>query len=405
MKKIKITERSKILVFKIFLFIFAFIVAFMPSTASRNLEVNSRVIVEMLGLDGGDGIELTAQYIMPTETEGATTKDKVTVKADTLSEAVEALNTTLGRRAELGQCSVVVVGESLEPEILGTLMTATDVTADTYLAAADGKAKDSVGDITDFMKKTSATDAAFIAYAAKKAHVATTTLLNFLSDLGSASHTAFIPVVEITKEKSGEGGGSGSGESGSESSGSGGNESGGESGGNGGGESEKPVGMTVEKLAVYGENGRAGVLEKAAARGVAWVSAPIENSIVTADVEYDGEVVKNVSARLKKKKASIDVDAENKRATVKLKATLEPNGDRFNALDAEGGMRAAEAVKAGFAEVIAREIRTAYDEGGALSADPLFIGRQFYRFEPDFYESGYALGGVELDIEVKIDIK
>ncbi|MDE7463890.1 MAG: hypothetical protein K2M48_02575, partial [Clostridiales bacterium] len=148
----KITERKKLLIYKVLLFAFAFVLAFLPSTASRDLEVNSRVVVEMIGIDGSDEIELTAQYVMPTETEGATTKDKVTVKGKSITEAVEALNTALGRRSELGQCSVVVAGKDLKPQTLGLLMNATDVTADVYLTAAPDKASDTVGDITDFMK-------------------------------------------------------------------------------------------------------------------------------------------------------------------------------------------------------------------------------------------------------------
>lgn len=202
----KLSERKKLIIYKVLLFVFAFAVAFLPATASRNLEVNSRVVVEMLGVDGsGGGVEVTAQYVMPTETDGATTKDKVTVEGKTLTEAVELLNTALGRRAELGQCSVVVVGSSLDPSVLGTLLTATDVTADVYLTAATEKAKDLVGDMTDFMKKSGATDADFIAYSAKKAHIATVTLLNFLSDLDSASGTAFVPVVEMLESDGGGG--------------------------------------------------------------------------------------------------------------------------------------------------------------------------------------------------------
>ena len=82
-----------------------FLVAFMPSTVSRSREVNSRVIVEIIGVDGGESVSITAQYVMPTEAQGSTSKDTVTVEADTLAEAVEALNTALGRRAELGHCS------------------------------------------------------------------------------------------------------------------------------------------------------------------------------------------------------------------------------------------------------------------------------------------------------------
>lgn len=387
----KITAQKKLLIYKILLFLFAFVVAFMPTTASRSKEVNSRVIVEILGIDGGDnGVEITAQYIMPTETDGATSKDAVTVEGTSLTEAVENLNTALGRRAELGHCSLVVAGEDAAPELFGTLMTATDVTADVHLCAAEKSAKELVADITAFMKKTAATDADFIAYSAKRAHIATNTLLGFLSDLGSYSQTSYLPVVQMLQGDEQSGGGSGGNSGNGSDGGSGESESGG--GGSGqsgesGGEKKESDGMTVEQLALYDRDGRAGVLPRHAARGVAWVSAPVEKGIVVADVNYDGETVKAVSARLLKKCAHIKINHEDKSATVKLKATLEPNGDKFNVLDEKNAKAASDAVRDGFVEVIKRELSAAFESGKALGCDPLFIGRQFYRFAPECCKS------------------
>ncbi len=399
----KITERKKLLIYRALLFTFAFVVAFLPSTLSRNLEVNSRVVVEMLGIDGGDGIELTAQYVMPTEGDGASTKDKVSVKADTLTEAVEALNTALGRRAELGQCSVIVVGKELETDVLGTLMTATDVTADVYLTAASDKAKDLIGDITEFMKKSGTTDADFIAYGAKKAHIATATLLNFLSDLDSASHTAYMPIAEVLKEEDSGGGSSGSG-GGSESGGSNGGGSS-ESGGSESGGDKKPIGLKVEKLALYNADGRAGELNRSAARGVAWISAPIDKSVLVADVEHNGEVVNDVSARLIKKWTDIKLDAENDSVTIKLKTVLEPIGDNFNRLSVKNCADVADCIKDGFASEIEQEITSAFNDSLALGCDPMFIGRQFYRFEPKYFNGEFDLASTDIKYVIEVIIK
>ncbi len=419
MGKLRLTERKKLLIYKVLLFILAFVLAFMPSTVSRNMEVNSRVVVEILGLDSGEeGITVTAQYATPTETENATTKDKVTVEAKTLTQAVEALSTALGRRAELGQCSVVVVGSDFDVEKLGTLMTATDVTADVYLVAAKDKASDLIGDLTDFMKKSGVTDADFLAYSAKKAHIATITLLNFLSDRASASATAFMPVVEMRKQEEDSGGSSdggggsdesngGSGESnggsGGSSGGSNGGSSGGSNGGSGGG--EPPVGMKIEQLALYNEKGRVGLLEQLSARGVAWVGSPIEKSIIVADVEYNGEIVKDVSGRLCKKCVAVHVDPATGRATVKLKAHIVPNGDKFNELDSDRSAAVTAAVKAGFEREIESELRQAYSDAAALDCDPFFIGREFYRVAPDYYEEVYSQGTVTVDFDINVVLK
>ncbi len=392
--KMEITKNKKLLIIKCLIFLFAIIVAFLPSTVARSSEVNSRIVVEMIGIDGEEGNELTAQYVMPADAKGATQKDKTTVKADTLPEAVELLSTTLGRRADLGQCSVVVVGNVVKPEILGTLMTATAVTADVYLIAADNKAKDCVGDLTDFMKKSGVTDADFIAYAAKKAHVATTTLLNFLSNLGSSSETAFMPIVTVMKEQGGGGGSSG-----------------GSSGGGGGGDSQsgggsepQPVGMKVDKLALYNGKGRVGELETKAARGVAWVSAPIQRSTFTADIEFDGIKVEDVAAQLIKKSSKITLN-KNGKVTVVVNAKLEPFGDRYNRIQRKTDDCSADIIRDGFEKRIKEEIEAAYLDSLGLGCDPLFIGRQFYRYMPDFFNSSYTLGGPSVEFEVNVTLK
>lgn len=403
------TTRKKLLIYKILLFVFALFIAFMPSTASRSKEVNSRVIVDILGLDGGgDKVSITAQYVMPTEAQGSTNKDTVTVEGKTLDEAVEKLNTTLGRRAELGHCSMVIVGSDTKVELLGSLMTATDVTADVWVAASDGKAEDLMGDLTDFMKKTGVTDAGFIAYSAKKEHVATNTLLGFLSDLNSASKTAYIPLVEMQSESKSESGGQGSGgEGGGSDSGSGGGQSGGESdgGGKGEGEGEEKTGMKVEKLAVYGENGRVCVLDSTSARGVAWVCAPVEKGTVCSDVEYDGKLIEGVCGRLLKKHVSVKVDKKTGTATVKIKAFIEPHGDKFNLLMAKNSKKAADALIAGYKKKIQSEVESAYGDSVRVGADTLFIGRQFYRLYPDYFNTEYDYSTVKVKYQIDIALK
>ncbi|MCH5153867.1 MAG: hypothetical protein J1F71_01510 [Clostridiales bacterium] len=393
---------KKLLIYKVLLFVFAFFIAFLPSTTLRNKEVNSRVIVGILGLDGGDKISITAQYVMPTEAQGTTGKDTVTVEGETLDAAAEALNTALGRRVELGHCSMVIVGSETKPEQLGSLLSATDVTADVWMAAAEGKAKDLIGDLTDFMKKTGATDADFIAYSARKAHIATNTLLGFLSDINSASKTAYIPLVEMQTEPKEEGGGGGSGDS--SGGGSGGSQQGG--GGQSGGEKkEEQKGMKVEKLAVYGEKGRVCVLDSTSARGVAWVSAPVEKGTVCSDVEFEGETIKGVCGRLLKKRTSVKVDAKNNVATIKVKAYIEPHGDKFNRLYATNSKKADEALVKGYTEKIRREVESAYRDCLAANVDPMFIGREAFRYHPDFYKNEYNYQSIEVKYDIEIALK
>lgn len=397
----KMTERKKLLIYKVLIVIFAFVIAFLPSTVSRNREVNSRVIVEMIGLDEtDDGIEVTAQYVMPTATEGATTKDKVKVSASNVTQAVEALSTALGRRAELGHCSMLIIGSRLSSQVLSSLMTGTDVTADVYVSGATDSAGELVGDLTDFMKKSGTTDADFIAYSAKRSHVDTTTLMSFLSDVKSASGTASVPIVELIEEES-EGGGEGGQDGGSES---GGGQGGGESGGQSG-EKKQPIGMKTEKLALYGVDGRMGVLEKDAARGIAWMSAPVEKSIISADVEYNGETYKGVSAQLSSKNVSLKLDKKNRACTVSVVANVDPKCDKFNFINTSSDGTARQAIKEGFEKNIRNEIEKGYKDALALKADPLYIVRKFYRYAPGLGVSVDNLDGVDVKFDVRVEIK
>ncbi len=391
----KLTSRKKLIIYKVLLFAFAFVIAFMPSTAERNREVNRRVIVEMVGIDASadGGVELTAQYVMPTETDGATSKDKITVSADTVAQAAEMLTTSLGRRAELGHCSMVIMGDGALPEHISSLVTDTDITADVYLAAAEKKASELISSLTDFMKKTGATDADFIAYGAKKSHIATNTLLGFLSDIGSKSETAFAPIVEMIEEKSsggessggGSDGGSSDGNSGGSSSSSG---SSSESGGSSGDE-KSDSGMKVEKLALYGSDGRVGILNSTAARGVAWTSSPVQNSVVAAD---------GVTGRLVRKKASIDVDGDNMTATVKIKATIDSHSNLYKGADANFDMKKA------FEEAIERELTSGYTAALELGKDPMFVMRELYRYAPDAAENA-AITDMSVDFVAEVVVK
>lgn len=402
------TKQKQLLIYKILIFLFAAFIAFLPSTSLRSKEVNSRVIVGILGIDGGgDEISFTVQYVMPTESQDSTGKDVVTVKGETPDAAAEALNTALGRRVELGQCSMVIVGNETTPEQLGTLLTATDITADVWMAAANGKAEDLIGELTDFMKKTGATDADFIAYSARKAHIATNTLLGFLSDLNSASKTAYIPLVEMQSgggESSGESGGKDSGSEGSDG-GSGGSEGSGESSGGEQKKDEQKTGMKVEKLVVYGEYGRKCVLDSNSARGVAWLCAPVEKGTVCSDVEYEGKTIKGVCGRLLKKHTSVKVDEKTGEATIKIKAFIEPHGDKFNWLRTQNRKKAEQALVAGYKKEIQGEVESAYEDCLAIGADPLFIGREFYRYHPDYYETQYSYSDIKVKYDIEIALK
>lgn len=407
------TTRKKLIIYKVAVAVFAFIVAFMPSTVSRSREVNSRVVVELIGIDGGDKVSVTAQYVMPTETQGSTSKDVVTVSGNTVTEAVEALSTALGRRAELGHCSMIVVGDKATPQQLATLMTATDITADVHLTAAEGEASELVGDLTEFMKKTGATDADFIAYGVKKAHIATNTLLDFLCDIGSASHSSFVPLVQMIEDDKQSGGGSQSGSGGGSSSdggseGSEGQQSGsGESKDGGGSKSGggQKTGMKVNKLALYKPEGRCGVIEEESARGVAWVSAATENGVLTADVELPDKTIKNVSARLLKKCVDIKTDADSDAITVNIHAVIEPRGDKFNEVDALDSEQASRALKAGFADSIKSELEAALADCVKYDCDVLFIGKEFYRHATDYFDSEYALENIQVNFGVEITVK
>ncbi|MDE6617712.1 MAG: hypothetical protein K2K13_01650, partial [Clostridiales bacterium] len=167
----------------------------------------------------------------------------------------------------------------------------------------------------------------------------------------------------------------------------------------------KRHGMKVEKLAMYGENGRVGTFDSTSARGVAWVSAPVEKGTVCSDVEYEGKTIKGVCGRLLKKHASVKVDSKTGEATIKIKAFIEPHGDKFNSLFATNSSKTNEALIAGYKKKIQGEVESAIGSSFEINADPLFIGREFYRYSPNYFNSEYDYSSVKIKYDIDIALK
>lgn len=414
------TTRKKLLIYKLLLFALAFVLAFLPSTAARNMEVNGRVIVEALGLDMSDSdLIVTAQYVVPAQGDSATEKQIVSVSRSTLGDALEALNIALGRRAELGHCSMVVIGEGTDPDTVANLLTSTDITADAYLSAAEKSAAELMKNVVEFMKKTNATDADFIAYSEKKSHVATTTLLNFLSDISSASHTAAVPIVSMNKgnepdQKSENGGqGENGGEQnqnrnqgkGNEQSNQKESKQGGEGGGQSGGEAKQDDsgdGMSIEKIALYNRLGRAGVLSGDGARGVAWTRDETASGNISAKI-IDGERDFGViSAKILSKRISIKI--ANGKARVKVSAKVSAKGYAVNKIMHELD-NARAVIEESFAKTIERDLNAAFNGSLVMGCDPLFVAREFYRKTPAYYDNEFTLNAGSAEFEAKVKLE
>ena len=163
--------------------------------------------------------------------------------------------------------------------------------------------------------------------------------------------------------------------------------------------------MALKKLALFGREGRRGILDEDAMRGVAWISSPVEKGVVVTEVEYDGEYYDNVSARLLNKNSGVKADAKNKTATVELRVTLEPNCSTFNKLVMLADGDAREAVRQGYAKTIEKELKAAFEGAKEYDCDPYFIKRCLYRFSPDEYDEDLDLDDIRVEYKIKVDIQ
>lgn len=394
-------HKNKLRLFKLFFVILGLALILLPQTVVRTSELNSRAIVEVIGIDNENNeYTVSAQLILPTTKDSEPIKTVASAKGSSMGEALNMLDVTTGRSMAIGQCTTVVLGKDVKDSAaLEFLWLSTDVTSDVYIVASEKSAKEFLTKLNEFMTKTGNTDSDIIFDAIDRSRMIPQTLSAFVSDLHSPSRASFAPLISFGEDSggSGESGGSGSsGESGGSGSGSssggGGSGSSGESGGSGG---EKELkGMQVDSLVVYskGESYTAG---KELSRSLALAKAKSPGGTIDVEVEYKGRKHK-LTCSLESIGSNIAV-GDNARLTVSAELKIQ---NSYGIEELTTGNKAVDflrSVAKAFEEEAKRECEIGYEQAMEKYSDPFGVKNACFRQSKD--------DNVELEFAVKARVR
>lgn len=395
-------HKNKLRLFKLFFVILGLALILLPQTVVRTSELNSRAIVEVIGIDNENNeYTVSAQLILPTTKDSEPIKTVASAKGSSMGEALNMLDVTTGRSMAIGQCTTVVLGKDVKDSAaLEFLWLSTDVTSDVYIVASEKSAKEFLTKLNEFMTKTGNTDSDIIFDAIDRSRMIPQTLSAFVSDLHSPSRASFAPLISFGEDSggsggsSGESGGGGSGESGGGSSGeSGGGGSGGSGSGGGGGEKELK-GMQVDSLVVYskGETYTAG---KELSRSLALAKAKSPGGTIDVEVEYKGRKHK-LTCSLESIGSNIAV-GDNARLTVSAELKIQ---NSYGIEELTTGNKAVDflrSVAKAFEEEAKRECEIGYEQAMEKYSDPFGVKNACFRQSKD--------DNVELEFAVKARVR
>lgn len=400
-----LSEKTKLWAFRIVVALFVLVLAFVPQTEVRSSRINSRVIVEVLGIDKSeDEIEVSALVSLPKSQEQQAIK-AASGKGETLSDAINDLDVSLGKSGALGLTTAVILGDGSFTQELEYLLTSTDVTAGVTVAAVIGKASDFVIKLAEFMESAGLSDSSFLSDSAKYSDVMPKTLVGFLSDKYSASKTALMPLYEFrSSAQEGEGGQSGQGGQTEQGEQSGQGEQGGQgeqSGGQSGQSKAQIDGLKITRLVAYKGDAAPTVFTEEQSSAIALIASDERAGYLRADLTFEGEKYKLI-ARIEHRSSSVNVPT-TQNATVKLNMLIQLINESEYAEFLTGGVgaRFQDEVRQAFESEIKDRLERAYAVTTGYGLDVFKIGAVFYRTHP--YDSlDITKTCVDFNVNVKL---
>lgn len=409
------THRKKILLYKVFVWLFVFVLIFAGGSGLRNPDINNRALCIVMGIDVGEKDKVSAAVqIVVSEPQGTGKQMIITEEGGTLSEALDRINSSIGQRVQLGHCGLIILGNEyvkncIFPE-LNYLLSSGRVNPDVNLVAAhDMQAKEVLSKLNDLSKVVSEGINSIVAYADKGVHVSRVGVLSFLSESFSSGKSSAIPCVELGQDKYGGEGSGGSGESSSSSSGDEQKSSSSGSGGSGGegGSRGQTVIRNINSMVALKNGAYRGMLSPEGTRGKAWLNkSSVEGLILLKDIKSDDKTIDSLSCNLIKK--SIKTKAQFKDGkpvyTVKLKIQISVE-DKYGIteiIEETGNDGIYKAVKDSMKELVIRQISRGIKESKELDCDVFGINEQFNK---SAHKKFKAYGDVLQDVEIKYDVE
>ncbi len=401
-------------VYKILTAIFIIIVILVPKTVTSQPDIETKLLLTVIGIDKTEkGYGVSATAIMPQESaSGSTKRLNIDAEDDSISGALEKISLKIGKKLELGLCGLIVIGDTFNDESivphLEYFLSSGKIVPGAYLVFSPGKtAKETIEKSNQLAEASSNGLSKLIEYNAITSSMPAVTLLKFLSETGSVTHSCYIPCIEI-EEKPTE---AGSGESGSGDSSS--SESDGGGGGSGGGTSGKETEIvSISKIVFYTNGLPVKFLSEEETRGFTWSDKTSTHGLVVLDgFTVRGINVGKIFCQLKTKKLNIKTALEggNPRAKISIEAVFEFE-DRYKLSDLYKYEEVGEdelnsAVVSQFSEKIKREISMAVDAMKESKCDAMGITPDMYRRSFGEYVKYENKTDLICDTEVYYDIK
>jgi len=414
------TESKKIRLYKIIAVVFVVFVLFLTGDGIKNPEINHRSMCIVMGIDGEEsGVSASVQIIVP-EPQGQGKQMIVTEKGQTLSEALDRINISIGQKVELGHCGLIILGEEFVKKpifsemlyLLSSGKTSPDVN---LVVAKDIKAKEVLSKLNDLSKIVSEGINNIVAYADTGVHTTRKGVLGFLSESFSAGASSTIPCMELGQDEyAGEGGMGAQGaasSSGAENS-SGGSGGSGESGGSGSSEGGKGEGQTViksmDKLVMFKDGQKVGITSAEGTRGVVWLNKrAVTGLILLKDVKMADKTVDYLSCKLISKRVKTTARFVDGAPVFTVKIAVKMSiDDKYEIADiVEKDEQVYYAVKDAMKQLIISEISATEKEGKQASCDLLDINEKFNKFcHKEFVEYGDVLDSVRFEYDITVNI-
>ncbi len=410
------THTRKIQLYKVLILVFAVFILFLSGDGVKNPEINRRSMCIVMGIDSeGEKISASVQIIVP-EPQGQGKQMIVTETGETLSDALDRINISIGQKVELGHCGLIILGseytkKSIFPELLYLLSSGKTSPEVNLAVAKDMKAKEILSKLNDLSKVVSEGINNIVSYADSGVHVTRIGVLSFLSDSFSAGRSGAIPCVELGTDKYG-----GEGSSSGQDNKNGGGSSAENSSGGGGGQnssSGQSQGQTVIKgidtLVMLKDGAYCGILDSEGTRGKVWLNkSSVTGLVLLKDVRLPDGKIDSLSCKLIGKKIKTKVSFKDGKPVFSVKMTVKISiDDKYKIVDVvdNGKNRIYSAISDAMKKMIEQQIDEGIRQSKEADCDIFGINEKFNKFQHKKYlKYGDVLKDVETEYDISINI-
>lgn len=404
------THNKKLFVYKAALIAVTIVLTLFPSIADEMPQIDSRIMVTSIGLDAEkEKLSMTAAVTVPSGTSDKGKESVVTVSGISIGDLVNNLSLAIGKKVELAHCALVVMGKDLcERGIkneVESLVSSGGISKGASLIAAKDRAKDFIEKAAKLNENAAFSLGSFISFAEENAQIPMITLIRFAGNCASVGLSAYLPIVEMSEEKS-ESESGGSGQKGSKS-GDGGESESGQKGGN------NAQIASYERSRIFKDYRAVGEFEETETRALTWLDPQADRGVVKLeDFIFDGVSLGSFTFDVRKKgiKVKANFNKDRPEIIVEINAEVESQANNRLAKVRQSGYDEKKLNKAlidELSEKIRQQLKGGLDKAIELKADPFKYGYRLYKKSPNRFRKAAESESVffnSLSLVVKTNI-